>query len=152
MRRKTFENDAQLLSSITLESLAKAEEEEKLGKPISNPAIHLLRRHVFATGGRVMGSDHARYQLRSQIWGTTMMLNPPSIWITINPCDLHDPLAQVFAGEDICMDNLLRTIGLRRSRGHRILHETLMLQQSFSTMSSASYYRNSSVSRSRSIK
>ena len=111
MWRKSFESDTRVLSTITLENLAQAEEEEAQGKPIANHAIHLLRRHVYATGGRVMGSDHARYQLRSQIWGTTMMLNPPSVWLTINPCDLHDPLAQVFAGEDVCMDDLLRTIG-----------------------------------------
>jgi len=110
MRRKTFESDAWLLSSITLESLAKAQEDESQGRQICDPAIQLLHRHIYATGGHVMGSDHARYQLRSQIWGTTMILNPPSIWITINPCDLHDPLAQVFAGEDVCMDDLLRAV------------------------------------------
>ena len=38
------------------------------------------------------------------------MLNPPSIWITINPCNLHDPLAQVFVGEDVSMDDLMRTV------------------------------------------
>jgi len=39
------------------------------------------------------------------------MLNPPSLWITINPCDLHDPIAQVFAGENsINMDDLLATL------------------------------------------
>jgi hypothetical protein len=38
------------------------------------------------------------------------MLNPPSLWITINPCDLHDPIAQVFAGENINMDDLAATL------------------------------------------
>ena len=39
------------------------------------------------------------------------MLNPPSLWITINPCDLHDPIAQVFAGEDINLDDLQEKAG-----------------------------------------
>jgi hypothetical protein len=58
-----------------------------------------------------MGSDQSRYQLRSKLWSTSIMLNPPSLWITINPCDLHDPIAQVFAGENsINMDDLLATL------------------------------------------
>lgn len=36
---------------------------------------------------------------------------PPSLWITINPCDLHDTVAQIFAGEDIDMDRFLATCG-----------------------------------------
>ena len=39
------------------------------------------------------------------------MLNPPTIWLTINPCDLHDPIVQLFAGEDINIDQLWSCIG-----------------------------------------
>ncbi|KAG1858506.1 hypothetical protein F4604DRAFT_1882876 [Suillus subluteus] len=83
MRCNTFDADAQILST-------KAQEEEEKNCPISDPAIRLLKRHIYATGGRVMGSDH-------KLWSTSIMLNPPSLWITINPCDLHDPIPQVFA-------------------------------------------------------
>ena len=34
-------------------------------------------------------------------------MGPPSLWITINPDDLHDPIAQIFAHEQINLDNLL---------------------------------------------
>jgi len=44
------------------------------------------------------------------------MLNPPSLWITINPCDLHDPIAQVFAGEDINLDDLQEKAGPSKER------------------------------------
>ena len=111
MQRKTFEKDAHLLSTITVESLQKVQQEEEQNKPISDLAIRLLRQHLYATGGRVTGSDQARYQLRSQIWATSIMLNPPSLWITINPCDLHDPIAQVFAGENINLDNFDARLG-----------------------------------------
>lgn len=33
-----------------------------------------------------------------------LMFNPPSIWTTINLSDTHDPVAQVFAGEEIDLD------------------------------------------------
>ena len=42
------------------------------------------------------------------------MINPPSLWITINPSDLHDPIAQIFAGEDIDMDKFASTLGLSK--------------------------------------
>ncbi|KAJ3912169.1 hypothetical protein F5877DRAFT_93634 [Lentinula edodes] len=71
MRRKTFEAEARLMSSITKEALEKAD----------------------------------------QLWSTTIYLTPPSLWITINPCDLHDPIAQVFAGESIDMDAFEATMG-----------------------------------------
>lgn len=111
MRRKTFEADARLLSTITLEKLERARIEEEKRLPISDPAVRLLRKHIYATGGRVMASDQARYQLRSQIWSTSIYLNPPSLWITINPCDLHDPVAQVFCGEQIDLDHFITTAG-----------------------------------------
>ena len=58
-----------------------------------------------------MGSDQSRYQLRSQMWSTSIYLSPPSLWITINPCDLHDPIAQLFAGENIDMDKFSALAG-----------------------------------------
>ena len=32
------------------------------------------------------------------IWGTSLFLGGPTLWITINPADVHDPVARVFAG------------------------------------------------------
>ncbi len=40
----------------------------------------------------------------SKIWSTTVHYGPPTLWITINPSDLHDLIVQIFAGEDIDMD------------------------------------------------
>ena len=58
-----------------------------------------------------MASDQAQYQLCSQIWSTSIYLNLPSLWITINPCDLHDPIAQVFCSEEINLDSFMATMG-----------------------------------------
>jgi hypothetical protein len=111
MRQKTFEKDAQIMSSLTVDKLAKARKEEEFGLPISDPAVRLLKKHAYSGIGRVMGSDQSRYQLRSQIWSTVICKGPPSLWITINPSDIHDPIAQVFAGEDIDLDNFVNTVG-----------------------------------------
>ena len=42
MNRKTFERDAQLLSTLTLEKLQIAQEAEEKNIPISDPLIQLL--------------------------------------------------------------------------------------------------------------
>ena len=111
MQRHTFDRDARVLSSLTIGKLQQAQEEEAEGKIISDPAVKLMRQHIYATAGRVIGSNHAREHLRSQIWSTSVLLNPPSLWITINPCDLHDPIAQVFAGEEIDLDSFNALLG-----------------------------------------
>jgi len=111
MHRSTFKKDARMLSSLTIAKLQQAQKEEESGQAITDPAVRLLRQHIYATGGRVMGSDQARNQLRRQIWSTSIMLNPPTLWITINPCDLHDPIAQVFAGEHIHLDRFNSMLG-----------------------------------------
>ncbi|OCH87122.1 hypothetical protein OBBRIDRAFT_837649 [Obba rivulosa] len=111
MKRKNFEADAQVLSTITLEKLQQAAKEEEANISTSDPAIQLLRQHIHAIAGRVQGSDQGRYQLRSQIWATSIAMNPPSLWITINPSDLHDPIAQIFAGEQIDLDAFSKTVG-----------------------------------------
>ncbi|KIK21584.1 hypothetical protein PISMIDRAFT_103835 [Pisolithus microcarpus 441] len=111
MQWKSFQRDSRLLSTITVDAMHQAQEEEEQNQAITDPAIRLLRQHLYSTAGRVVATDQSRYQLRSQIWATSIMLNPPSLWITINPCNLHDPIAQVFAGENIDMDQFVRMLG-----------------------------------------
>lgn len=104
MQRKDFERNRDLLSSLTLNTLQRAAGDEEQNIPTSEPVVQSLRKHMFAASGRMQGSDSGRYQLRSQIWSTALMLQPPSLWITINPCDLHDPIVQILAGEHIDLD------------------------------------------------
>lgn len=54
--------------------------------------------------------------MRSKIWSTAAVLGPPSVWLTANFCDIHDPIAQIFAGEDIDMDAFVRTLGPDRTK------------------------------------
>ncbi|TFK91365.1 hypothetical protein K466DRAFT_482950 [Polyporus arcularius HHB13444] len=111
VRRKTFEQELQVLSSITLQSLKHASEQEAAKAQITDPAVLLLKRLVHGAAGRVQGTDAARYKIRAQIWSTSLVYGPPSMWITINPSDIHDPIAQLFAGEDIDLDNFVASSG-----------------------------------------
>ncbi|OCH89790.1 hypothetical protein OBBRIDRAFT_813030 [Obba rivulosa] len=102
IKRRTFEADARILSTITVEKLKKAQDEEDANQPISDPTVRLLRQHIHATAARIFGSDH-------QVWAMSVSLHSPSLWITINLSDLHDPVAQIFAGENINLDTFLKT-------------------------------------------
>ncbi|OBZ68218.1 hypothetical protein A0H81_11694 [Grifola frondosa] len=116
MHRQTFDRDTHLLSSLTVSKLQQAAREEERGQQCSDPAVRLLKKEMHATSGRICGSNIARRNLCSEIWGTTIALNPPSLWITINPDDLHNPIVQILCGEEIDMDEFCKTIGPDRAR------------------------------------
>ncbi|KIM57979.1 hypothetical protein SCLCIDRAFT_28482 [Scleroderma citrinum Foug A] len=121
------------MSNITMADLKKAEAEEAKPKRIS--------------------SDHARY--RGTIWGTYLSLGGPSLWLTINPADIYDPIAQIFSGENIDLDNFntgpgsyasaqyfnfiiltdagdtLRDIEKRRENSQVAMKQALLQQESF---------------------
>ena len=106
-----FDEHAPLLSSISVERLQQASTEEDEHGGISDPVVRLLRKQIHATAGRVVGTDQSRFGWRNQIWTTSMFVCPATLWITVNPCDLHDPIAQIFVGEDIDLDAFLNTMG-----------------------------------------
>ncbi|KIK22944.1 hypothetical protein PISMIDRAFT_101567 [Pisolithus microcarpus 441] len=97
--------------STMFKKMQHTQEEEDCHLPITDPAICLLRQHLYSTAGCIVSTNQSCYQLRSQIWATSIMFNPPSLWIMINPCNLHDPVMQVFAGEHIDLDNFLNMVG-----------------------------------------
>ncbi|KAG1828766.1 hypothetical protein DFJ58DRAFT_737629 [Suillus subalutaceus] len=63
---------------LTVEDLVVASKEESNRQPHSNPVVRSLKHHINA--------------------------NPPSLWITINPSDTHNPIAQVLVGEELNLD------------------------------------------------
>jgi hypothetical protein len=48
---------------------------------------------------------------QSQIWRMCLWLRPPLLWLTINPMDYEDPIAQILAGECIGMDSFMSFLG-----------------------------------------
>ncbi|KAG8793842.1 hypothetical protein FRC12_001393 [Ceratobasidium sp. 428] len=111
MNQFNFDRIAHTLDTITPADLRRAAKEESRGELTSNPAIQELKRSITATSRQVMASGASHTQLRSQIQSAAIYFNQPTIWLTINPDDLHDPIAQIFAGEEIDMDNFIRTAG-----------------------------------------
>ena len=119
------------MAQITMEQLERAQKEEEQGHPISDPAVRLLKSHVHATVGRVVGSDQSRFQLRSQIWSTSIYLGPAYLWMMINPCDLHDPIAQIFPGENIDLDTFIATHGPNKTQRAKNIASDLYVAAKF---------------------
>jgi hypothetical protein len=111
INKSAYRQNEAAIRRLKPQDLIQAATEEKRKATISNPATHALRGLVSGLRVKVVGTDESRTGMRSQIWGLTTMKNPPSIWMTINPADMHDPIAQVLVGEDIDLDNFLKTAG-----------------------------------------
>ena len=73
----------------------------------TNPRIATLLKQVKTVAGTVMGSNQSRAKCRVELHSQIFFSGLPSIFITINPCDLHHPLAMKFAGVDLDIDNLI---------------------------------------------
>ena len=79
-------------------------------KPLSslpNTRINMLLQQIKTVGGHVMGSAHSRAALRTQIHALVFNQGLPSIFMTINPADIHSRIALYFAGIDLDLDKIL---------------------------------------------
>ncbi|PPQ73393.1 hypothetical protein CVT25_004618, partial [Psilocybe cyanescens] len=111
MKKSTFVRNMNMIANLKPADLLEASKEETRGARFSNPAVRALREELSAVRTKVKGTDESRVSVRSKVWGTNLIFNPPSIWMTINPADSQDPIAQVFAGEEIDMDAFCNTAG-----------------------------------------
>jgi hypothetical protein len=72
----------------------------------SNSALNKLLQHIKTVGGRVMGSAYSRTALRTRIHALIFNQGLPSIFLTLNPADIHSPVALYFAGVKLNLDNI----------------------------------------------
>lgn len=79
--------------------------EEHAHQAFSNPIMQSLRGNLNSVRAKVMGTNESRIKIQSLIWGMCVKKNPPSLWLTINPADTQDPIAQVLCGKDIDLDS-----------------------------------------------
>ncbi|EGN92816.1 hypothetical protein SERLA73DRAFT_156759 [Serpula lacrymans var. lacrymans S7.3] len=98
-----------------------ASDEEKKKRMITNLVASMLKKHLSIVKAKIMGTDESRVALRSCIWSMVLMKSPQYLWITINPLDYHDPIAQVFAGVDIDLNSFVNTAGPLSSRQSEII-------------------------------
>ncbi|KAF8263081.1 hypothetical protein EI94DRAFT_1807788 [Lactarius quietus] len=107
--RQSFLRYERHIQSLNPSDFEIAAAEEKACKSLSNKTIRSFRHSLSVVRAKAMGTDESRIKIRSQIWGMCMMKNPPSIWLTINPADTQDPIAQVLCGQDIDLDHFTKS-------------------------------------------
>jgi hypothetical protein len=112
MHQRDFEADSELLAELRVQDLQQAQVDKDAHRPIQNKAVKSLWCHLYATSSHIMGSSQMHMTYRSQIWGACLWLRPPSLWLTINPMDYEDPIAQILAGEHIDMDSFMSLLCL----------------------------------------
>ena len=99
-------NDLQTLTSKEIEA-ALISIGEKTFSSVTNPRINMLMRQIRTVGGNVMGSAYSRAALRTQIHALIFNQGLPSIFMTINPADIHSRVALYFAGVDLDLDTII---------------------------------------------
>ncbi|CAF2657408.1 unnamed protein product [Rotaria sp. Silwood2] len=72
----------------------------------SSNTLNKLLQHIKTIGGRVMGSAYSRTALRTRIHALIYNQGLPSIFLTLNPADIHSPVALYFAGVQLDLDNI----------------------------------------------
>ena len=107
--RPYFHKSAQLLESISSKDVTAALGNISKGTymKVSDEKIGALIKHIKVVGGHVMGSAHMRSILRTKIHALCFNIGLPSLFVTINPADIHSPVALYFAGVDLDLDKLL---------------------------------------------
>ena len=111
MKKKDFLRNQEAFRTLNPQDLLVVSGEESRKVPFSNPTVKALRSQLMTLRTKVMGTDESRVKIRGQIKGMCTMKGPPSLWITINPSDTGDPIAQVFTGEKIDMDDFVQSSG-----------------------------------------
>ena len=96
--RPYFVDVSKKIDRLTQEDikLALAEIDNKQYKPKNNDRLHTLLKQVRTVGGSVMGSQQSRALLRFDIHALIYSIGLPSIFITINPADIHHPVNTTF--------------------------------------------------------
>ena len=98
--------DLQTLSSKEIET-ALMRISKKEFSPVNNSRINSLLKQIKTVGGNVMGSACSRAALRNKIHALIFNQGLSSIFMTINPADIHSRIALYFAGVDLDLDKIL---------------------------------------------
>ena len=106
--RPYFEKSAHNIQSLNSKDIEMALKLNLAKTPLSesNSTLNKLLQYVRTIGGRVMGSAYSRTALRTRLHALIYNQGLPSIFLTINPADIHSPVVLYFAGVNIDLDNI----------------------------------------------
>jgi hypothetical protein len=132
-----FQQAAQLIESLSSTDVATALVNISKGvySNVADQRISMLMKHIRVVGGHVMGSAYSRSALRAKIHSLCFNLGLPSIFVTINPADIHSPVALYFAGVNLDLDKVLpESLGTSYERAQTIATHPVAAAKFFNSL------------------
>ena len=135
--RPHFQQSAQLLESLSSADIAAALASISKGTSmrVTDPRVKSLMQHIKVVGGHVMGSAYSRSTLRTKIHSLCFNVGLPSLFVTINPADIHSPVALYFAGVNLDLDKILpERLGTSYDRAKIIANHPVLTAKFFNCL------------------
>lgn len=103
--KKLMQIDPELLNQ-----LKENFEKDALYKPINDKEKSILQllASVSVLARNIPGSDGYKITQRNRIRGLIYQKSTPTLFVTLNPADVDNPIVRLFAGEDINVDDITR--------------------------------------------
>jgi hypothetical protein len=121
-KASNFARSAELVATLTPNDISLSLDQERNKQPISNPAVAELVKNVNAIGSKLMASNQSRSRMRNEMRAIIIRDGTPSLFVTINPADLHSPIVMMYAGEEIDLDNILQDNFPKTTERSRLAH------------------------------
>src|SRR5215475_7097629 len=106
-KQRAWKRTQRLLESLTAEDLGRAAKQEQKYFKITDPAILELLKLIGQIRGATSGSDERKSYMLTELKSSFIYHGCPVIYLTINPGDRHSPLALLYAGAKIDVNNFI---------------------------------------------
>ena len=133
-RRTTWAKTRQLLESLTSEDLVKAAKEEEQYHRITNTPVLELLKSLGQIGGTTSESDERKSYMLMELKSSFVYYGFPVVYLTINPADRHSPLALLYSGVKINVDNFISDDYSYTERVQTLLQNPLAVVEYFHIM------------------
>jgi len=90
-----------MIESLNAEDLLNAAKKAELHEPITDSRIKEFLKLIARIGATAPGSDEKKSYLLAQLKSSMVYYGCPLIFFTINPGERHSPIALLYAGEEI---------------------------------------------------
>ena len=133
-KQKAWNKTRRLLESLTAEDLREAAKQEQKYHKINNPAVLELLKSLGQIGSATPGSDERKSSMLAELESSFVYHGCPVIYLTINPGDRHSPLALLYAGVQINVDNFIPEEYSLTARVKNLLPNPLAVVEYFHNM------------------
>ena len=133
-KQKAWKKTQRLLESLSAEELRLAAEQEQKYHKITNSAVLELLKCLSQIGSATLGSDERKSYQLTELKSSTVYHGCPVIYLTINPGDRHSPLALLYAGVQISVNNFIPEEYSFTERVKKLLQNPMAVVEYFHNM------------------